>query len=326
MSTCLSSDLKVSQEETLHVSLGSVIQVNKRPKVINKSSSESQPKNAVPKRRKTSGSKRKCKNVCKGSASGKGKLQVRDVHVDPSTDDKVSTPKNANNMQNISNSDENAILSTPKNASSTENETGADANRTQQTSVEGSGVAESNNNTDEKGDRLSSTQESPSIPNDNATNLDRTQETSMDTSVTPENVDSTPVIDISQSNDEMLNLLKVNKQPRCNKPAKPRRRVQLRTDVAYGTNFNSFKNKEPVFSAVDFSKAFNKLFARTEVIMDDGNQLCTCVVNYLQLSPQNIRTSVMQYILHNMKECRDFAKKFNFRKIYINFDRATSQI
>ena len=106
--------------------------------------------------------------------------------------------------------------------------------------------------------------------------------------MTPENVDSTPVIDISQSNDTMLNLLKVNKQPRCNKPAKPRTWVQLRTDVAYSTNFNSIKNKEPVSISVDFSKAFNKLFVVTEVIMDDGNQLCTYVVNYLQLSPQNM--------------------------------------
>ena len=219
MSTHLSSDLKVSQEETLHVSLGSVRQVNKQPKVINKSSSESQPKNGVPKRRKTFGSKRKCKNVHKGGASSKAKLQVPDVHVDPSMDDKVSTPKNATNMQNISNSDVNAVLSTPKNASSTENEIGADANCTQQTSIEGSSVAENNNNTDEKGDRLSSTQESTSIPDENATNLDRMQETSMNTSMTPENVDSTPVIDISQRDDEMLNLLKVNKQPRCNKPA-----------------------------------------------------------------------------------------------------------
>ena len=67
-------------------------------------------------------------------------------------------------MKNVSNSDANAILSTPKNASSMENKTGADANRTQQTSIKGSGVAENNNNTDEKGDRLSSTQESTCIP------------------------------------------------------------------------------------------------------------------------------------------------------------------
>ena len=97
--------------------------------------------------------------------------------------------------------------------------------------------------------------------------------------------------------------------------------VTAKTDVAYSTN--SFKNKEPVSSAVDFTKAFIKLFKRTEVIFDDGNQLCTYVGNYLQLSPQNICTSVMQYILHNMDKCTQFAKNFNFMKT-ITLERYTS--
>ena len=49
---------------------------------------------------------------------------------------------------------------------------------------------------------------------DNSINLDSTQPTSMDTSVPPENVDSIPVIDISQSDEEMLSLLR-KKKPRC---------------------------------------------------------------------------------------------------------------
>ena len=207
-----------------------------------------------------------------------------------------------------------------------QNITGADGNCIQQTSMELSGVDGNNNNTDENGERVSTTQENccdSSVADENATNLDSTQPTSMDTSVPPEQVDSTPVIDISQSNDEMLNLLKVNKKPRHHIQLKPKIWLQLKTDVAYGANFNSFKNKEPVLSAVDFTKAFNKLFKRTEVIFDDGNQLCTYVHNYLQLSPQNMCTSVMQYILHNMDKCTQFAKNFDFMKT-ITLERYTS--
>ena len=106
-------------------------------------------------------------------------------------------------------------------------------------------------------------------------------------------------------------------------PIETKIRLQLKSYVAYSTNFNSFKKKEPVLSAVNFTKAFNKLFEKTEVIFDDGNQLCTYVGNYLQLSPQNIRTSVMQYILHNMDECTQFTKNLDFMKT-ITLERHTS--
>ena len=93
MSTHLSSDFKVSQEQTLHVSLGNVTQVNKWPKVVDKSKCESKPKSGQPKKRKTCTSRSRQKNVHKGGSTGKPKLQEPDVHVDSSTDDKVSTPK-----------------------------------------------------------------------------------------------------------------------------------------------------------------------------------------------------------------------------------------
>ena len=68
------------------------------------------------------------------------------------------------------------------------------------------------------GDTLSSTQEKSTYScgtDENTINLDSRQPTSVDTSVSPENVDSTPVIDITKSDKEMLSLLKTKKKPRC---------------------------------------------------------------------------------------------------------------
>ena len=57
--------------------------------------------------------------------------------------------------------------------------------------------------------------------------------------------------------------------------------------------------------------------------MDDENQLCNYVISYLQLSAETIWTSVVQYILHNMGECTEFSKNFDFMKA-ITLDRCTS--
>ena len=77
--------------------------------------------------------------MCKGGSTGKPKLQVPDVNVYPSTDDKVSTPKNSGNMQNISSGDAKGIPSTPKNSDNM-HVTGADTNGIQQMLMELSGV------------------------------------------------------------------------------------------------------------------------------------------------------------------------------------------
>ena len=106
-----------------------------------------------------------------------------------------------------------------------QNITGASGNHIQQTLMELLGVDGNNNNTDENGERASTAQENccdSSVADENATNLDITQLTFIDTSVPPKEVDSTSVIDISQSDDEMLNLLNVNKKPRCHTQLKPR--------------------------------------------------------------------------------------------------------
>ena len=48
--------------------------------------------------------------------------------------------------------------------------------------------------------------------------------------------------------------------------------------------------------------------------MDDGNHICNYVGSYLNLPSESIRTSVVQYILHNLEECETFAKNFDFMK------------
>ena len=85
------------------------------------------------------------------------------------------------------------------------------------TSMQGSIPPENGSNTNEtihdasippkNSETLSSTQEKSLDmcgTEDNSIDLDSTQPTSMDTSVPPENVDSMLVIDISQSDDEIL--------------------------------------------------------------------------------------------------------------------------
>ena len=122
------------------------------------------------------------------------------------------------------------------------------------------------------------------------------------------------VIDITESEDEFMHLRKPKVHRTTEKPRKTVQCFQIKQDVPYGNNFKSFKEKQPVSSGVNFSESFNKLFKPSEVLMDDGNQIWNYVGSYLNLPSESIRTSVVQYILHNLEECERFAKNCDFMK------------
>ena len=128
MSTHLSSDLQVAQEQTLHVALGKVTHDKKQRKVGEKSKTETKGNTGVHTKRARCSRSQKCRSRGKQGKSGKANLHVPDVHVDPNTDDKVSTPKNPTNMQNVSH---------------------GDVDGTHDTSMQGSIPAENGSNTNE---------------------------------------------------------------------------------------------------------------------------------------------------------------------------------
>ena len=122
------------------------------------------------------------------------------------------------------------------------------------------------------------------------------------------------VIDITGSDDEFMHLRKPKVCHTTEKPRKTVQHFQIKQDVPYSTNLKSFKEEQPVSSGVNFSESFNKVFKLSEVLMDDGNQICNYVRSYLNLPSESIRTSVVQYILHNLEEYETFVKNFDFMK------------
>ena len=83
----------------------------------------------------------------------------------------------------------------------------------------------------------------------------------------------TPVIDITESEDEFRHLRKPRRIHTSEKKPKSTQHYQARQDVPYGTNYKSFKEEGPVSSALNFSQAFNRVFLPSQVLKDDGNQL-----------------------------------------------------